>query len=311
MSKIKICVFTDYHYHPTRNPYPFEGLEQIVERAHQSSADLIMQCGDLTPDGTHSKDFIDAFLHNKYNIPATFCYGNHELENVASLEILNTLFETETSYFYKDICGFRVISLDSNHWYDEDGTFYRYPGNYWGSPKGWAFDQNAFGRKQLDWMKEAIESTNSPCILLGHAPIHKTNIPEHLELMQYFKETNKKSPGKILMYFSGHTHRNNIEAIDGVVHFNVNSANNGEWQPVSHDLYPKEYSDKYPCVKNNADFETPLSAVVTVNSNGHIIIEGSETTYKFGVTPEMFGGPFPTPYGISVPRIDSKEFYLL
>lgn len=310
MSEIKICVFSDYHYGPKRTPYSFSGLSDILKRANDSGADIVMQCGDFAYDSTENKDFIDAFLHNKYNLPAVFCYGNHELEMVESLNTLNILYETDKSYYYRDINGFRIIALDSNHWYDDDGTFSHYPGNYWGSPKGWAYDQNAFGKEQISWFKNAVESTDLPCLVSAHAPIHKTDIPEHKELMEYFSAINKKFPKKILMFFSGHTHRNNIEQIDGVVHFNVNSANNGEWRPEEHNFYPEEYSKRYPGVKHNADFETPLSAIVTVNDNGHVVIEGSETAYRFGVTPEMLGGPFNTPYGISVPRIDSKEFYL-
>ncbi len=63
---------------------------------------------------------------------------------------------------------------------------------------------------------------------------------------------------------------------------------------------------------NCSIFKDPLSAIVTVEDNGHIKIEGMETEYMYGVSPEMYGGPFKEPlgYGFCEPRISSGEYFL-
>ena len=88
--------------------------------------------------------------------------------------------------------------------------------------------------------------------------------------------------------------------------------NGGEWRPTKHNLFPKEFTEGHAMAANCSIFKDPLSAIVTVEDDGHIKIEGMETDYMYGVAPEMYGGPFKGDgYGICEPRISSGEYYLL
>lgn len=309
MSKIKICVFSDYHY-SEQHPWGTEGLDKIIERAHGENADVLMHCGDFAVNFGDNRGFIDKFINNKYGLPTVFCYGNHELQGISSLEELNSMYGIEKSYYFKELCGFRFIVLDTNWWRDDDGTVYRYPGKSVGSPKGWDYDHNIISEAQMQWFREAMESSTLPCIIVSHHPIWKSAREEHLAIMRAIDEINEKTPGKVIIYFSGHMHRNNIALINRVVHFNVNATYNGEWQPTAHSLFPKEFAEKYPSMTHCSVFNDPLSAIVEIEDNGHIKISGMETSYLYGVAPEMYGGPFRTAYGIAEPRISSAEFFL-
>ena len=311
MSKVKICVFADYHYFPYLYPIEQEGLDEIIERAHKENVDVILECGDFAADATKNDGFLQKFLNNKYGIKTTFCYGNHDLERVDSLELLNKAYGVDNSYFYRDMFGFRFITVDTNFWYDDDGTLHHYAGRTVGPPK-WNYPHSLFGKKQLEWLSESIDKSEYPCIIIGHVPMEKSNEPEPKEFMKILREANEKKPGKVLVYFSGHTHRNHIQVVDNVIHFNVNATYNGEWQPKQHNLFPKELTDKYKMAANCSIFKDPLSAIVTVEDNGHIKIEGTETGYLYGVAPEMYGGPFNDSlgYGFCEPRISSAEFFL-
>lgn len=309
MAKIKICVFSDYHYSEA-HPWGQNGLDEIIERAHSANVDVIMHCGDFSVNAGDNKGFIDKFVNNKYNIPVVFCYGNHELQEIDSLEELNRAYGIENSYYFKEINGFRFIVLDANWWRDDDGSLHRYPGRSVGSPKGWDYDHNIISAEQFEWFKETMETSKLPCIILSHTPIWKSVRAEHIAIMQAIDEVNDRNPGRVMMYFNGHLHRNNIALINRVVHFNVNSTYDGEWQPKKHDLFPKEYLEKYPSMSQCSIFNDPLSAIVEIEDNGHIKINGMETSYVYGVSPEMYGGPFRSAYGIAEPRISSAEFFL-
>ena len=312
MSKVKICVFSDYHYCPALYPQDQSGLDTIIERAHTADADVILECGDFAAGATKNDGFLQKFLNNKYGIKTAFCYGNHELEQVDSLELLNKAYGVDNSYFYKDMFGFRFITVDTNFWYDDDGTLYHYPGRGVGSPKGWDYDDNAFGKEQLEWIAKTIDESPYPCILLGHTPVDLSDKPDHKEFLKIIKAANEKNRGRVLIYFSGDKHRNHIAVVDDVLHFNINATYNGEWRPTKHNLFPKEFTEGHSMAANCSIFKDPLSAIVTVEDDGHIKIEGMETDYMYGVTPEMYGGPFQCDgYGICEPRISSGEYYLL
>ena len=312
MSKVKLCVFSDYHYCPALYPQDQSGLDTIIERAHMADADVILECGDFAAEATKNDGFLQKLLNNKYGIKTAFCYGNHELEQVDSLELLNKAYGVDNSYFYRDMFGFRFITVDTNFWYDDDGTLYHYPGRGVGSPKGWDYDDNAFGKEQLEWIAKTIDESPYPCILLGHTPVDLSDKPDHKEFLKIIKAANEKNRGRVLIYFSGDKHRNHIAVVDDVLHFNINATYNGEWRPTKHNLFPKEFTEGHAMAANCSIFKDPLSAIVTVEDDGHIKIEGMETDYMYGVAPEMYGGPFKGDgYGICEPRISSGEYYLL
>ena len=312
MSKVKLCVFSDYHYWPALYPQDQSGLDTIIERAHTADADVILECGDFAAEATKNDGFLQKFLNNKYGIKTAFCYGNHELEQVDSLELLNKAYGVDNSYFYKDMFGFRFITVDTNFWYDDDGTLYHHPGRGVGSPKGWDYDDNAFGKEQLEWIAKTIDESPYPCILLGHTPVDLSDKPDHKEFLKIIKAANEKNRGRVLIYFSVDKHRNHIAVVDDALHFNINATYNGEWRPTKHNLFPKEFTEGHAMAANCSIFKDPLSAIVTVEDDGHIKIEGMETDYMYGVAPEMYGGPFKGDgYGICEPRISSGEYYLL
>ena len=122
----------------------------------------------------------------------------------------------DNSYFYKDMFGFRFITVDTNFWYDDDGTLYHYPGRGVGSPKGWDYDDNAFGKEQLEWIAKTIDESPYPCILLGHTPVDLSDKPDHKEFLKIIKAANEKNRGRVLTYFSGDKHRNHI-MVNGVL----------------------------------------------------------------------------------------------
>lgn len=312
MSTVKFLVFSDYHFDPEAYPISADHMSALVEKAKANNADLILHCGDFMHDCvTYRKEF-DTVFKNKYSIPAYGCYGNHELQGVDSLEKLNEVYGIDNSYFYFDFGGFRFIITDTNNYRDDDGNTVHYQGrSYGGACKG-GKDTNALGDEQLKWLKETIDGSEYPVIVLSHAAFEKDagGSEDAKAVREIFAEANAKRPHSVIMSIYGHYHRNSINVKDGVVYFDVNATFNGEWVPRQHDLFPPEFCEGHYMAKNCAIFKDPLSAIVTVSSDGKIKVEGMETGYMYDVSPEMFGGPFESGYGICEPRISSAEITL-
>ena len=105
---------------------------------------------------------------------------------------------------------------------------------------------------------------------------------------------------------NGHDHIDNLRILEGVVYFNVNSANY-QYFGRTHDKYPADYTAKHKD-KHCLAWKDPLSAIVTLTPEGGIRIEGARSEWLFGVTPEKAGlNPYDTFWRKNVPVIQSAD----
>lgn len=322
MSVIKLSVFSDYHYNPWVQPWALEGLDAIFARAVENNVDAVTHCGDfMVTTLEHGKPALDRFLHNPEGLPAFGAYGNHELQGVDSLEALNAVYGLNNSYYYRDLKGFRLIFLDTNH-FIKDGVLQHYPGHSVGGPD-WSYDHNLVGAPQRAWLRETLLASPYPCIIFSHSTFQvdgTTRDPDigscnsgsldAQEIRAIFREVNEAHPNRVLLCINGHYHTNSFATVDGVAYFNVNAAYSGFWSLKKHDCFPKEFIEKYPHAAQCAYYNDPLNAIVTVSSDGELDIDGAKTTYMYGVTPYMCD-PYPKPiFGSFEPRITSTHVKL-
>ncbi len=307
--KIKFLVCADYHLHP-QYPITADGITKIVERAKANNVDAMVHCGDFIIDIKNQKAALDEFLHNDAGIPAFGCYGNHELELTDSLEALNAAYGVENAYYYKDLKGFRFVIVDANY-FVKDGVFQRYPGFSVGGPS-WNYDHNMLGEEQLKWLKETLMNSPYPCIIVSHTSFDEAayGCEEADKVRDIINEVNKKYPKRVILCLNGHYHTDSMNVSENVAYFNVNVVYMGDWKPVKHNEYPKEFSEKYESADNAVFFKDPLSAIVTVDSDGIIDVKGAKTSYIYDVTPEMIGLTVQKSYGKSVPYISDYHIEL-
>lgn len=308
---IKLCLFSDYHYNKPCYPIKTDGMNKIIEKAHENGVDAIIHCGDLAADSINSDGLLDTFLHNRYGIPAYGCIGNHELEFVPSLDKVLEIYNVKNNYFYYELKGFRIIFLDTNYWKDDDGTFYHYPGNSVGSPKGWAYDQNLLGEEQLDWLEKTIDESKLPCIIVSHVSLEENGEGDWERANEIINKANRKTPKKVLLCLCGHYHRNRFVVKNNVIFAQINATYNGEWRPQKHNLFPEEYAENGgSMVQQISIFRDPLSCIATLDEDGHFTVKGMKTSYEYDISPEMYGGPFPDGFGSIcepfIPDIDIK-----
>lgn len=308
--KIKLSVCADYHLNLTY-PTTEEGLKTIISRAKENNVDAMVHCGDFITDIKHYKFALDMFLKNELGVPAFGCYGNHELENTASIEELNAAYGIDNSYYYIDLKGFRFVITDTCY-FEMDGKLQRYPGYSVGGPD-WSYDHQMLGEEQLSWLEETLLSSPYPCIILSHVSFKGADARDGYKAREILRKVNEKHPKRVLMCMNGHYHTDSVEVVDNIVYFNVNCVYNGGWTLKTHDLFPKDFVEANKSANgtiHSAFYKEPLSAIVTIDSEGIIDIEGSKTTYLFDITPEMIGCNLNPHVGKVVPYISDAHIEL-
>ena len=120
-------------------------------------------------------------------------------------------------------------------------------------------------------------------------------IRKHSDLFWYTPEQAKRNIG------------GNLRILDGIVYFDVNSANY-KWYGQVCKKYPADYVAKYKLANMVIAWEDPLNAVVTMGSGGEMEIAGMQSRFMYGISPADAG--FPVEFGgrAVTPIIQSASF---
>ena len=214
-------------------------------------------------------------------------------------------------YYYFDVKGFRFICVDTNYSFNENKNCWEHNTTCsWGAPTG-NIKVNSLGPIQFEWFEkvlyDALEN-DLKCIIVSHDSF--LNVwgcsPDTEKIRDLFNKINKIKENTILMAINGHHHANNVEKVDDIVFLNVNSSINGAWLPNPQKHYFDEHT--YGCTEyddegnpistkerplsdawmsnNSWYFKDPLSAIITIEENGKIIIDGMKTEWLYGIEPD-------------------------
>ena len=220
-----------------------------------------------------------------------------------------------TAHYYFESNGFRIICLDSNYsWNAEKKEWQHNTEASYGPPNGNS-SGNSLGPKQLEWLENVLMDAADkgiPCLVFSHVGYSAewSSAPDTKKVREIFQKANAIRQGTVLMAVNGHLHTNHVKVIDNILFFDVNTVYNGDWQGGQKEQH---YADgmTYDFVDYDADgkptgsrkrnltelgqakntwfFTDPLSAIVTIDSLGHIVIEGSKTTWRYNVIPSNDG----------------------
>ena len=307
-------------------------LKQILDRAAENNVDFVLHGGDFCNDYAGSPELIDLYLNNPHNLPVYGVYGNHELETVGnSMENVtpclcnhkvNFAFEG-AAHWHTDINDkLRLIGIDTNYYYwEEDDSWKHVQSAKVGPPQGSKFGCT-LGPDQLAWFENLLADAyekgmkvivtshmafGGDCWQCGDAPI--------------VREMFAKYPKTVILCVSGHLHTDHFSVIDNIAYFDVNATVNTFWQRMEgfhyeddhtfefhdYDANGKETSvsqmklnDLYQG-KNTWSVKDPLSAILTIDDNGVINIEGAQSEWIYGVIP-----PIENPHPFIIPEIRSR-----
>ena len=323
---IKFSVFADLHYYKGTYMTSVADLNSIMDRANAAGSQFVLNAGDFSNNYPNSPEIINAYLNNEHKLPVYGVIGNHDLENGGEMVDVTPALTNGTvvwgtkngkvgdgsiAYYYYEVDGFRIIALDTNHYYSLDDNNWKHYASWASGPSGNYKNANALGPVQLEWLEgvlmEAAEK-DIPCIVLSHASLAgnrgSSQCSDYAAVHEIFKKANTANTGTVLMAINGHHHSNHTDYVDGVLYFDVNTVRNGAWysdgtrhyttQTFEYVTYNADGTVKKTENKKLSDlsgsnktwfFEDPMSATVTVSSNGTIIIEGQESDWLDGIAP--------------------------
>ncbi len=188
----------------------------------------------------------------------------------------------------------------------------------------------SLGDVQMAWLEAVLmdaAAQDIPCIVVGHAGYSGLGFgggaADAAEVRAVYKKANDSNPGTVLMSINGHIHTNNQGWNEGVFYLDLNTVRNAWWQNdrvnhygAEHTYRFEEYDDQGNLVKaydkslNTLSMASqtwfsadPLSAVITLSDNGVVEIDGTESSWAYGIEPDLSSAPAGTE-----PRITSGLF---
>lgn len=214
-------------------------------------------------------------------------------------------------YYYFDKNGFRIICLDTNYSFNQETNCWEHNKTCSYGPPAGNIKYNALAPVQLEWLEKVLLNAaeeNLKCIIIGHDSFSNIwgSSPDTEKVRELFNRVNSLKENTVIMSLNGHHHTDHVEKQDGIVFLDVNSTINGAWLPNPEKHYFDEHT--YICTEYDDDgkpistkelplskawmsanswyFEEPLSAIITVEESGKIVIEGMETKWVYGIKPK-------------------------
>ena len=235
-------------------------------------------------------------------------------------------------YYYYDLGGFRFIAVDSQYSQDPETGVWMKNITYH-PPKG-NVRGDRLGDKQLAWLETVLTDAaykEIPCVIFAHSPAWHGYGGTEPEVKEIFDRVNAIRKGTVMACFNGHMHTNRaVKSVDNVLYMDINATINAWWMgSKAKPHYTEEHTYKYteydaegnvvgvrerPYIElwqgqNTWFVKDPLSAIVTVDTDGNVKIEGMETEWVYGIAPEMpEDAYFAREFSHCAPAISSGEY---
>ena len=114
--------------------------------------------------------------------------------------------------------------------------------------------------------------------------------PDRAAVRKIFDDANAKHPGSVRLVINGHHHCDHVRILENIVYLDLNSASY-DWMVKTHTAYPEEDVKRWKHARHVIAWNDPVSAIITINRNGHLKVEGQRSEFYRGVTPVMAGLP--------------------
>lgn len=285
--RVRFCAFADIHYFPTVFPHStFEWLDKILGRAVDTKCDFVIHMGDLVHMGKPSQDYVDHY--NNFQLPTYHTPGNHDFDQVTAEQRMES-FKLQKLHYHFDMNGFRFIVTDTNHVVYEGKTFHYGLSNY---QKIGRKDEKAISRlggEQLEWLKATIEESPYPCIITSHDSYERNpgiGSGDAPEVRKIIDDANRRNPGRVKLVINGHHHCDYVRILNGVCYLDLNSAS-FQFMYRPHNLYPAEDCQGLRMMQQVLAYNDPINAVITLDTDGLIQIDGMESSFHRGITREI------------------------
>ena len=290
--KVSFLAFADMHFRPGLWPFGIERLNAVLARAEKEKTDFTIQLGDFIHRANEQTEIEYVKRYNSFSQPTYHVLGNHDGE-VGGLEMTFKLYNIKNPYYFFDRNGYRFIVGDPNYFLEKGAdtpTHYEYYNFAKAQRRGSVEKGCLIPKEQVEWIRQTVEESPFPCVFFSHESIErKFSVVNAPEIRGIFEEANRRVPGKVRLVVNGHDHLDHVCVINDIVYFSMNSASY-YYYSETHDAYPKDFVKGSFGVSHAIVWTDPLSAVVSLDSDG-VRIVGSSSTYYLGIDPKKAGLP--------------------
>ena len=281
----------------------FKGSPELIDTYHNYR----LSDGSLLPAyNVYGNHELETEGNSMANVTATLTNDKYVVWGTEDGE-----FDENIGYYYFEFDGFRIVCLDTQYSYNPTTEKWEHnlPAS-WGAPSG-NTKKCSLGPDQLVWLEDVLMDAaekDTPCIEVGHdgmSGIFATSSSDAAAVRKIFKAANTANPGTVLMCINGHLHTNNQGYNDGVFYLDMNTVRNCLWRSDAkahynyrHTFEKTVYNAQGEYVKTveaklhelsmgeNTWFSAdPLSAVITISSDGVIKIDGTESSWIYDIVP--------------------------
>lgn len=265
---VKIGLIADLHQDIMHDGK--ERLSAFLQSMEQFKPDAIMQLGDFAYPGDKNKEVIDMF-NNAYD-NTLHVIGNHDTDAGYTKQQCVDYWGMPAPYYKKNVNGITFIVLDGN---DTGSPIYK--GGY----------VSYVGEEQWVWLKEQLNTTQGPIIIVSHQPLAGAWAVNNGEEIREILST---ASDRIILAINGHTHIDSLIRVKNIPYLHLNSASY-QWVggDFKHDSYSKEIHDEFPWIASTCPYKDSLFATITIDlANLTLKIEGKKSEWV-GKSPAELG----------------------
>ena len=258
-------------------------MQTFVDRMNAEQVDFVMQLGDFcspyydnkVETATETANFLA--IWNSFSGPKYHVCGNHDIDDEFTWEETMAFWGQEKQYFSFDRGSYHFVVLDANEKRGNAAPGYpRYIGN-----------------AQAKWLQEDLAATRLNTFVFSHQSLENSEgVENREEIRAILEQANQRSDSaKVVACFSGHHHIDYHTLINGINYIQINSMSY-QWLggDYIHARFSPEVEAKNPWVRYTVPYKDPLYAIVTLEQQGVMKIEGISSEY-IPPTPRELGKP--------------------
>ena len=251
-------------------------LRTFIATARQRHADFIVQLGGFCRPYERNREFLrvwESFTGARYHT-----LGNHDRDGGFTWQQVLDFWGLKRRYYSFDQRGWHFVVLDGNE---------KKPGK---AAVGYL---RFIGAEQTAWLEEDLAHTSAPRLVLSHQSLENAEGLENGPEMRAILERANAAAGwrKVGACLSGHHHIDCCRQINGIHYLQINSMSYS-WlgDQYAHVRYSDRVDKAFPSIKYTAPYKDALFALVKLEPEGRMLIEGIHSEFV-GASPWELGVP--------------------
>jgi predicted MPP superfamily phosphohydrolase len=279
---LKFAVFTDLHYDVIHDGD--RRIRELIHSVKKENVDFIVELGDLCHPTDENKHII--LQLKELGIPCFFNVGNHDSDAYPKDVVLKFL-GMKHGYYSFVFGNVKFIVMDANYINTPNGSEPFYKRNYYKTTDAYPY----VPEEEIEWLRNEMDEEQFDYVIFSHQSLSndfmKRGITNREEVRAILEQRNCKGK-KVLFCMNGHDHGDDVKVRNGIHYYTLNSMSY-IWHGIKETFnYSKEIHDQYPYLKDIILYEEPLYAIVTIDENSNVQINGVNGHYQ-NVTPKDIG----------------------